>query len=121
MNKFFNNMKMLWQKQDKKKISSTKEKRYRPKNKHSQDILTTKYTWAEHKKRLVHDEVIKRNEINRQRIVDEVKRLRNTRMPNGKYPTYRDLERMTGISKTEIGDILNGKANAKYLSKRLDI
>lgn len=104
-----------------KKEKLLQKKKYSPANKKTKKAIKTGYTWAEQKKMLVHNEVIKRNEINRKKIVEEVHRLRNTRMENGKFPTYRDLERMTGISKTEIGDILNGKANGKYLAKRLDI
>ena len=63
----------------------------------------------------------KRNELHRQQIIDEIKRIRNTPKENGKYPTYREIEMMTGVSRQEIGDILNGKANARYLSKRIKI
>ena len=103
------------------KKKSYKPKRLATKNFKKSKILKTRYIWAEYKKKLAYQKIQKRNELHRQQIIDEIKRIRNTPKENGKYPTYREIEMMTGVSRQEIGDILNGKANARYLSKRIKI
>lgn len=86
---------------------------------HGKDVRKTKMTWATERDRIIKEEIAKRTEVNRLKIVDEVRRLRETPLPNGKKLTYRDIAYIMNISRTEVGDILNGKANAKYIAKRV--
>lgn len=92
-------------------------------NDSQQPRVKTNMTWAEPKKQQAVENIKQKHEERRQAIIDEIFRIRNTPKENGKYPTLREIEAMLNysISRTEIGDILNGKANAKHLAKRIGI
>lgn len=83
----------------------------------------TQLTYANPEKQKVVEDMKKRYEENRQAIIKKIFEIRNTPKENGKLPTLRDIEEELNyaISRTEIGDILNGKANAKHLAKRIKI
>ncbi len=82
--------------------------------------VKTNITWANPEKQKTVENIQKQVEERRQDFIEEIKRIRNTPKPNGKYPTIREIASMYGglISKTTIGDILNDKVNAKYIARR---
>ncbi len=88
--------------------------------KNKQPKVKTNITWANPIKQETVDTIQQRTEERRQELVEEIKRIRNTPKPNGKFPTIREIADMYGglISRTTIGDIINGKVNAKYIARR---
>ena len=80
-----------------------------------------RYSYAQERKRLNKEEIDKRNEENRKKVIEKVKRLRETRKPNGKRLTYREIALEMNISRTTVMEILNGNGNCKSVAKRPNI
>ena len=77
-----------------------------------------RYSYAEERKRLNKEEIDRKNEENRKKIIAEVIRLRETKKQNGKHLTYRDIALEMNISRTTVMEILNGNGNCKYIARR---
>ena len=76
----------------------------------------TRYAWAELDKQNTVNAVNYEEENIRRQIVDAIFSFRDIQKRNGKPMSYRDISKVTNISRTEIANILNGKNNCANIA-----